>query len=97
MKAVTWTQVAQYIVLIVAYLIPVIWMSAKKFGLPIFPSSLIWPGAPADRHARAGICPEGPRRRLRADNTAPFTRYSPANYFWLIFCLMVGTASLPHV
>jgi cation/acetate symporter len=28
---------------------------------------------------------------------APFTSYSPANYFWLIFCLMVGTASLPHV
>jgi len=29
MKAVTWTQVAQYIVLIVAYLIPVVIMSAK--------------------------------------------------------------------
>ena len=30
MKAVTWTQVAQYIVLIVAYLIPVVWLSTKK-------------------------------------------------------------------
>ena len=33
MRAVTWTQVAQYIVLIIAYLIPVIWMSNKQgFG-----------------------------------------------------------------
>jgi Predicted symporter len=35
MRAVTWTQVAQYIVLIVAYLIPVVILSAKKYGLPI--------------------------------------------------------------
>ncbi|MEQ8740073.1 MAG: cation acetate symporter, partial [Hoeflea sp.] len=34
MRAVTWTQVAQYIVLIIAYLLPVIWMSNKQnFGL----------------------------------------------------------------
>ncbi len=35
MKAVTWTQVAQYIILIVAYLIPVIWLSIKTTGVPI--------------------------------------------------------------
>ena len=34
MRAVTWTQVAQYIVLIIAYLVPVIWMSNKQgFGV----------------------------------------------------------------
>src|SRR3546814_14313237 len=34
MRAVTWTQVAQYIVLIIAYLLPVIWMSNKQdFGI----------------------------------------------------------------
>ena len=34
MRAVTWTQVAQYIVLIIAYLVPVIWMSNKQgFGM----------------------------------------------------------------
>ncbi|MBU1212667.1 MAG: cation acetate symporter, partial [Alphaproteobacteria bacterium] len=33
MRGVTWTQVAQYIVLIIAYLVPVIWMSNKQgFG-----------------------------------------------------------------
>ncbi len=34
MRAVTWTQVAQYIVLIIAYLVPVIWMSnVQEFGV----------------------------------------------------------------
>ena len=35
MKAVTWTQVAQYIILIIAYLIPVVVLSAKVTGIPI--------------------------------------------------------------
>ena len=35
MRAVTWTQVAQYIILIVAYLIPVVWLSVKQTGIPI--------------------------------------------------------------
>jgi cation/acetate symporter len=35
MKAVTWTQVAQYIILIIAYMIPVIWLSVKHTGIPL--------------------------------------------------------------
>ena len=35
MKAVTWTQVAQYIILIIAYMIPVVWLSVKHTGVPI--------------------------------------------------------------
>jgi len=35
MRAVTWTQVAQYIILIIAYMIPVIWLSVKQTGIPI--------------------------------------------------------------
>jgi cation/acetate symporter len=35
MKAVTWTQVAQYIILIFAYMIPVVWLSVKDTGNPI--------------------------------------------------------------
>jgi cation/acetate symporter len=35
MRAVTWTQVAQYIILIVAYLIPVVWLSIKHTGVPV--------------------------------------------------------------
>ena len=97
MKAVTWTQVAQYIVLIVAYLIPVIWLSAKKYGLPI--PQLTYGQAIADITAL--------EKKMLADglattaslkpHTTPFLNYSPANYFALILCLMVGTASLPHV
>jgi cation/acetate symporter len=35
MRAVTWTQIAQYIVLIVAYLVPIVILSARKYGVPI--------------------------------------------------------------
>ncbi|MFM7971025.1 MAG: VC_2705 family sodium/solute symporter, partial [Betaproteobacteria bacterium] len=35
MRAVTWTQVAQYIILIIAYLIPVVWLSVKQTGVPV--------------------------------------------------------------
>ncbi len=35
MRAVTWTQVAQYVVLIVAYMIPVVWLSIKHTNFPI--------------------------------------------------------------
>ena len=35
MRAVTWTQVAQYIILIIAYMIPVVWLSVKITGIPL--------------------------------------------------------------
>src|SRR5574339_1290517 len=35
MRAVTWTQVAQYIILIIAYLTPVVWLGVKHTGVPI--------------------------------------------------------------
>jgi len=35
MRAVTWTQVAQYIILIIAYLVPVIWLSVKQTSVPV--------------------------------------------------------------
>jgi cation/acetate symporter len=96
MKAVTWTQVAQYIVLIVAYLIPVVWMSANKFGLPVpqltYGQALEQIAALEQSFIKNGLAPA-----TMKIHDAPFTSYSPANYFWLIFCLMVGTASLPHV
>jgi len=96
MKAVTWTQVAQYIVLIVAYLIPVIIMSAKKFGLPVpqltYGSAIQQISELEQSFIKNGLAPANMKQHV-----APFTTYSPANYFWLILCLMVGTASLPHV
>ena len=35
MRAVTWTQVAQYVVLILAFLIPVSWLAYKQLGNPL--------------------------------------------------------------
>jgi len=35
MKAVTWTQVAQYIILIIAYMTPVVWLGIKHTGIPV--------------------------------------------------------------
>ena len=48
MRAVTWTQVAQYIVLIVAYLLPVFWIS-NKIGAGVFPHLML-----GDEVARLG-------------------------------------------
>jgi len=35
MRAVTWTQVAQYVILIIAYMIPPVWLAAKQTSVPV--------------------------------------------------------------
>ncbi|WAI83111.1 MULTISPECIES: sodium:solute symporter family protein [Achromobacter] len=35
MRAVTWTQVGQYIILVIAYLVPVVWLSVKHTNMPL--------------------------------------------------------------
>lgn len=35
MRAITWTQIAQYIIILVAYMIPVVWLSAKHASVPV--------------------------------------------------------------
>lgn len=175
MKAVTWTQVAQYIILIVAYLVPVTVMSYKTTGVPVsevmygqvlqkidakekainadakeaevrdlwkkqaadidakikgLPASLdeekkkledkvavLPPDAAAkDREtiqkAIAGLpkTPEEAKEKWTAAKTAaadkskpikpylqPFARLDMKNMLALTFCLMVGTAGLPHI
>lgn len=89
MRAVTWTQVAQYIVLIVAYLLPAIWMSTVKTGVP-FPQ-LMYGSVLDDIASYEQIL------GVAKSHVAPFTTYTPMDFFFLIFCLMVGTASLPHI
>ena len=89
MRAVTWTQVAQYIVLIVAYLLPAIWMSQVQSGVPV--PQLMY-GQLLGEIAQYEQVLEVARPHMQ-----PFTNYSPMDFFFLIFCLMVGTASLPHI
>lgn len=89
MRAVTWTQVAQYIILIIAYLVPVIWLSAKTTGIPI--PQLTY-GEILSKISALEI-----QQGIEKAHATPFTNYTPFNFFALIFCLMLGTASLPHV
>ena len=35
MRAITWTQIAQYLIIIVAFTVPVAWLSAKQTGVPV--------------------------------------------------------------
>ena len=97
MRAVTWTQIAQYIVLIVAYLTPIIILSTKKYGLPI--PEITYGQAIADITAReqemlrTGLATAASLK----PHIEPFINYSPLNFFGIIFCMMVGTASLPHI
>jgi cation/acetate symporter len=96
MKAVTWTQVAQYIILIIAYLIPVVIMSQKVTGVPI--PQLMYGGVlekieglektlgVAQSHVAAF-----------ADATGKFNATRMWNFMALTMCLMVGTAALPHI
>jgi cation/acetate symporter len=105
MRAVTWTQIAQYIVLIIAYLTPIVILSTSHYGIPI--PELTYGRAIAEITAREGqmvqqnlavlctaaSCPAG---ALKA-HIEPFINYSPLNFFGIIFCMMVGTASLPHI
>jgi cation/acetate symporter len=97
MRAVTWTQIAQYIVLIIAYLTPIVILSTKKYGIPI--PELTYGNAIADITAReqqmlatglataAGLKP----------HIQPFLNYTPLNFFGIVICMMIGTASLPHI
>ena len=105
MRAVTWTQIAQYIVLIVAYLTPIVILSTKHYGIPIpeltYGQAIQEITIREQQLAQAGlatICSAancGPA--TLKPHIVPFINYSPLNYFGIIFCMMVGTASLPHI
>jgi cation/acetate symporter len=90
MKGITWTQVVQYVVLIVAYLIPAIAIAWKLTGNPIpqfaFTFSDITPKLD-QLHVELGF----------AEYTEPFTKRSRIDTLMVVLALMVGTAGLPHV
>jgi cation/acetate symporter len=151
MRAVTWTQVAQYIVLIIAYLVPVVFLSYKVTSVPL--PQLVYGEVlqklevreqelladPAQQDRAAMLIPSAAqglqqqrlqatirRRRPRPSGNAMAKRELQAaqeerkadpsprrgfsrqadeaqrgearrNFLALAFCLMVGTAALPHV
>jgi len=97
MRAVTWTQIAQYIVLIIAYLTPIVILSTAKYGFPI--PELTYGLAVQDITAREQqMIAQGLATTANLKpHVQPFLSYSPLNFFGIIFCMMVGTASLPHI
>ena len=109
MRAVTWTQVAQYIVLIVAYLIPVFWMS-NKLGYGLIPHFAQFEavGRVQELEAQLGIGALMPTAESQAAagklaalkvgiNDASDSFMEKWKFFTLVLCMMAGTASLPHV
>lgn len=110
MRAVTWTQVAQYIVLIIAYLLPIFWMS-NKWGYGIFPHLQLGPEVAriaqleaefglvknsADAVKAAGV-PGGLASISVAHSAVPAGGMAAWKFISLAICMMVGTASLPHI
>ncbi|MDX9862128.1 MAG: sodium:solute symporter family protein [Rhodospirillales bacterium] len=96
MRAVTWTQVAQYIILIIAYLVPVVWLSTKMYGIPI-PEFTYGQALTqiAELEAQLGIVK--PHTAAFVDAAGQFSWTEFHNFWALVLCLMVGTASLPHI
>ena len=145
MKSVTWTQVAQYIILIVSYLVPVVYLSFLFFSIPVpeltygrllqannvkaleitrdpkeKETRALWQKEAEELNAKikAGGLDDAAIEKLRAtakiatqQATAPAAsddaklgRYLTVptgvgmwNFLALTFCLMVGTAGLPHI
>lgn len=90
MKGITWTQVAQYIVLIVAYLIPAIAISFHLTGNPIPQLSFTFSDIVQKLNA------------IHADlgfpaYTEPFANKPTIDVLFFTIALMVGTAGLPHI
>jgi cation/acetate symporter len=144
MKSVTWTQVAQYIILIVSYMVPVVVLSFKLFAVPVpqvmYGQLLQSNNAravqitndPQEKATRAKwaeeskalgdkikdpAVPEAEKEKAKAAKAvADRQAAAPAaegakigkylqvphgtgmwNFLALTFCLMVGTAGLPHI
>jgi len=90
MKGVTYTQVAQYGVLMCAYAIPAIAISMKLTGNPIPQLGLTFTDIAqrlSDLQLTLGM----------NEYIKPFTNLSALNVFAITLSLMVGTAGLPHV
>jgi cation/acetate symporter len=95
MKGITYTQVAQYCVLIFAYLVPAIFISLLITGIPVPQIGL---GAEvADGSGQSVL--EKLDRVLIELGFGPYTDGSKAtiDVFAITLALMVGTAGLPHV
>ncbi|NKQ40574.1 MAG: cation acetate symporter [Sulfurovum sp.] len=103
MKGITYTQVAQYIVMIFAFTVPAIFLSLQVTGIAI-PQLGIFGQTTFAFNDGVRIIPEGTYLMHALDQAVEdlgFSTYtepgSLLNMFMLTVALMVGTAGLPHV
>jgi cation/acetate symporter len=88
MKGITWTQVAQYTVLITAYLIPAVAVAQTITGIPVPQVSF---GQVLDALNSLGT------ELGMNEYTQAFTERPQVDIFLVTMALMIGTAGLPHV
>ncbi|NBC14192.1 MAG: cation acetate symporter [Gammaproteobacteria bacterium] len=99
MKGITYTQIAQYVVLIMAYTIPAIFISLTLTGIPLPQIGL--GGGYVEDGAQTGMTLLGKLDQVVTD--LGFKEYttqvmgSTLNMFVYTLSLMIGTAGLPHV
>lgn len=89
MRAITWTQGVQGIIMVFAYLVPVTWLSLTLTGIPL--PQLMY--GEALHHVVALEAAQG----LGTSYIEPFNDWTAANFIALSLCLMVGTAGMPHI
>ncbi len=88
MKGITWTQVAQYTILIIAYLIPAWAITARLADIPV--PQISFGQIAQDLNAlqeEFGL----------TEYTAAFTSRPWQDVFLVTLALMIGTAGLPHI
>ena len=94
MKGITYTQVAQYVVLIIAYTIPAVFISLQLTGNPIpglgLFSDSVATGQPILQDLEGLLSDLGFKSYLAQSDTT-------LNMFLFTVSLMIGTAGLPHV
>ena len=89
MKSITWTQCAQYLVLIVGYLIPVTALCLQQYGHP-FPQL-------AYGDLLYKIVAKEQELGIKPLYIEPFTKMAGMDMWVLTLVLMIGTAGLPHI
>jgi cation/acetate symporter len=95
MKGITYTQVAQYIVLILAYTVPAIFISLQLTGIPIPQLGLGGDFADSGTSLLAKL--DQVVTDLGFGQYTTTTAGSTLNMFVYTLSLMIGTAGLPHV
>ena len=103
MKGITYTQVAQYVVMIFAYMIPAIFLSLQVTDT-FLPQLGIFSTTSFSFDTGVQVIPEGTYLLHALDQSLVdlgFTEYTKPGNLWNMFmlttALMLGTAGLPHV